>query len=62
MNEEMKENIEVEEEEEDWEATQALVGVQEAITMKDSIAVINADECTECGECVETCPAEGVEG
>lgn len=32
----------------------------EAISMKDSVAVINAEECTECGECVDACPAEAI--
>lgn len=32
----------------------------EAITMKDSIAVISAEACTECGACVDECPVEAI--
>jgi NAD-dependent dihydropyrimidine dehydrogenase PreA subunit len=28
--------------------------------MKDDIAVIDEPECTECGACVDTCPAEAI--
>ena len=32
----------------------------EAITMEDSIAVIDQDKCTECGVCVGECPVDAI--
>jgi len=33
----------------------------EAISMNDDdIAVVNADECTDCGMCVDACPTEAI--
>jgi NAD-dependent dihydropyrimidine dehydrogenase PreA subunit len=28
--------------------------------MKDDVAVVDDDECTECGVCVDVCPAEAI--
>ena len=32
----------------------------DAISEKDDIYVIDQDECTECGSCVEICPTEAI--
>ncbi|MDD4127362.1 MAG: 4Fe-4S binding protein, partial [Methanomicrobium sp.] len=32
----------------------------EAITMKDGIAVVDADMCVDCEACVDECPAEAI--
>jgi Fe-S-cluster-containing hydrogenase component 2 len=32
----------------------------EAISMKDDLAVVDADTCTDCESCVEVCPVEAI--
>jgi ferredoxin len=33
---------------------------EEAIEMKDDIAVVDADSCSDCGTCVDVCPTEAI--
>ena len=33
---------------------------EQAISIKDDLAVIDYEKCTECGSCVETCPVEAI--